>query len=124
MDNIVRRRNYCSVLRHGIIIDPDSLNSLAVYGFAITKVLTNYCVYATICYVMIYNRVQLLRVEAKMTRQQLADQVGVNYQTIGFIERGDYSPSLELAFALADVFKVRLDDIFSNHEFKLLIVKE
>jgi DNA-binding XRE family transcriptional regulator len=56
-----------------------------------------------------------------LSRQELAGKVGVNYQTIGFIERGDYSPSLELAFAVAAVFQVRVDDIFSDTEFKPLL---
>ena len=69
---------------------------------------------------MIYNRVAVLRAEAGMSRQELADKVGVNYQTIGFIERGDYSPSLELAFKIADVFNVSMTAIFSDQPFKPL----
>lgn len=69
---------------------------------------------------MIYNRIALLRTEHGMSRQELADKVGVNYQTIGFIERGDYSPSLELAFAIADVFDVELTTLFSDKPFKPL----
>ena len=42
----------------------------------------------------------VLRAERWMSRQELADVVGVNYQTIGFLEQGDYGPSLKLAFAL------------------------
>lgn len=56
-----------------------------------------------------------------LSRQELADKVGVNYQTIGFIERGDYSPSLELAFAIAGVFQVRIDEVFSETAFKPLL---
>lgn len=70
---------------------------------------------------MIYNRVSVFRAEKNMSRQQLADQAGVNYQTIGFIERGDYTPSLELAFTLAHVFNVSVTDIFSDTPFKPLI---
>ena len=43
---------------------------------------------------LIYNRVEELRSEAELSRQELADQVGVHYQTIGYIERGEYAPSL------------------------------
>jgi putative transcriptional regulator len=73
---------------------------------------------------MIYNRVAVLRVEKGISRQELAEKVGVNYQTIGFIERGDYSPSLELAFKFAEVFSAELTDIFSDEEFKPLLSKK
>lgn len=69
---------------------------------------------------MIYNRINLLRTEKGLSRQQLADKIDVNYQTIGFIERGDYSPSLELAFKIADVFGVELTTIFSDMPFEPL----
>ena len=59
-----------------------------------------------------------------MSRQMLANLVGVNYQTIGFIERGDYSPSLELAFKIAEVFGVDVSSVFSDKPFKPLIVKK
>jgi DNA-binding XRE family transcriptional regulator len=69
---------------------------------------------------MIYNRIALLRTEQGISRQELAEKVGVNYQTIGFIERGDYSPSLELAFKLAEVFGVEITTIFSDKPFQSL----
>lgn len=71
--------------------------------------------------VMIYNRLATLRTMHGLSRQELADKVGVNYQTIGFIERGDYSPSLELAFAIAGVFQVRVDEVFSETALKPLL---
>ena len=46
-----------------------------------------------------------------------ADAVGVNYQTIGFLERGDYGPSLKLAFAIAEFFKLPIEAIFSTDPF-------
>jgi putative transcriptional regulator len=70
---------------------------------------------------MIYNRLATLRIMHGLSRQELADKVGVNYQTIGFIERGDYSPSLELAFAIAGVFQVRVDEVFSETALKPLL---
>ncbi|QQS19245.1 helix-turn-helix transcriptional regulator [Candidatus Saccharibacteria bacterium] len=73
------------------------------------------------CCVMIYNRLATLRTMHGLSRQELADKVGVNYQTIGFIERGDYSPSLELGFAIASVFHVRIDDIFSTNVFQPML---
>lgn len=73
--------------------------------------------------VMIYNRLTVLRAEAGLSRQDLANKVGINYQTIGFIERGDYSPSLELAFKIAEVFNVEITSIFSDKPFKPLFPK-
>ncbi len=73
---------------------------------------------------MIYNRIALLRTEQGLSRQDLAERVDVNYQTIGFIERGDYSPSLELAFKIAEVFGVEFTDIFSDKPFKPLIERK
>jgi putative transcriptional regulator len=61
---------------------------------------------------MIYNRIALLRTEKGLSRQELAKKLDVNYQTIGFIERGDYLPSLELAFKMAEVFDIELTTIF------------
>lgn len=49
----------------------------------------------------------------EMTQQQLADKVGVTRQTIVAIESGKYSPTLELAFRIARVFSVPLEDVFS-----------
>jgi len=69
---------------------------------------------------MTYNRIALLRTETGISRQELADKVGVNYQTIGFIERGDYSPSLELAFKIAEAFDVEITTVFSDKPFKPL----
>lgn len=56
----------------------------------------------------------MLRAERGLSRQQLADAVNVNYQTIGYLERGDYNPSLELAFRLSEVFGVPIEAIFSR----------
>jgi DNA-binding XRE family transcriptional regulator len=69
----------------------------------------------------IFIRLATLRIMHGLSRQELADKVGVNYQTIGFIERGDYSPSLELAFAIAGVFQVRVDEVFSETALKPLL---
>ena len=63
---------------------------------------------------VLYNRIAVLRAERGLSRQQLADAVNVNYQTIGYLERGDYNPSLELAFRLSEVFGVPIEAIFSR----------
>lgn len=61
----------------------------------------------------IYNRISVLRAERCLSRQDLADALDVNYQTIGYLERGDYSPSLELALRLSEYFRLPVEAIFS-----------
>ena len=68
----------------------------------------------------LYNRIGVLRAERGISRQDLADAVGVNYQTIGFLERGDYGPSLKLAFQIAEYFGLPVEAIFSVHPFRPL----
>ncbi len=68
----------------------------------------------------LYNRIAVLRAERGLSRQELADAVGVNYQTIGFLERGNYGPSLKLAFAIAAYFGLPIDAIFSTEPLKPL----
>ena len=59
------------------------------------------------------NSIRSLRfANGEMTQAELADRVGVTRQTIIAIEQGRYSPSLEMAFRIAQVFKVPLDDAF------------
>jgi putative transcriptional regulator len=62
---------------------------------------------------LISNNVRKLRFNHdEMTQQQLADKVGVTRQTIVAIEKGNYSPSLELAFRIALVFNSPLEEVF------------
>jgi putative transcriptional regulator len=68
----------------------------------------------------LFNRIAVLRAERGISRQDLADAVGVNYQTIGFLERGDYGPSLKLAFQIAEFFALPLEAVFSTEPFKPL----
>jgi putative transcriptional regulator len=68
----------------------------------------------------LYNRIAVLRAERGISRQALADAVGVNYQTIGFLERGDYGPSLKLAFAIAAYFGLPIEAIFSTEPLRPL----
>jgi len=58
------------------------------------------------------NRVEDFRTQAGLSRQELADQVGVHYQTIGYIERGEYAPSLVLALKIASVLGASVEEIF------------
>jgi len=68
----------------------------------------------------IYNRIAMLRVERGVSRRQLADALGVHYQTIGYLERGEYSPSLYLALRIADHFGVAVEVVFSTSPFPRL----
>lgn len=63
--------------------------------------------------IVIRNHIRKLRFEHdEMTQQELADKAGVTRQTIVAIEKGNYTPSLELAFRLALVFNVPLEEVF------------
>jgi putative transcriptional regulator len=68
----------------------------------------------------LFNRIEVLRVERRLSRQELADAIGVNYQTIGYLERGEYNPSLEIVVRLMEFFKLPLNAIFSREAFKPL----
>ncbi len=67
-----------------------------------------------------FNRIALLRAERSVSRKELAEAVGVNFQTIGYLERGDYSPSLELALKISGFFGVPVDLLFSLTPFEPL----
>ena len=59
------------------------------------------------------NRIRALRFAAgEMTQADLADRLGVTRQTVIAVEQGRYSPSLEMAFRIAQVFGVALEDVF------------
>lgn len=62
------------------------------------------------------NRIRELRAAGDLTQQALADRVGVTRQTVNAIELGKYSPTLEMAFRIAAVFGVPLDQVFQFEE--------
>ena len=63
------------------------------------------------------NEIRMLRfTHGEMTQAELADRIGVTRQTVIAIEQGKYSPTLELAFQIARVFDVPLDDVFHYPE--------
>jgi putative transcriptional regulator len=65
------------------------------------------------------NAIRSLRfANGEMTQADLADRIGVTRQTIIAIEQGRYSPSLEMAFRIARVFNVPLDDVFQYPDTK------
>ncbi len=61
-----------------------------------------------------YNRIDVLRKDLGLSRKELAERIGVNYQTIGYLEREEYNPSLDLAFRISEVFKLPVEMIFST----------
>ncbi len=65
----------------------------------------------------VFSRLEEQRAVRGLSRQQLADLVGVHYQTVGYLERGEYSPSLALALKIADVLGLRVEDLFSLTPF-------
>jgi DNA-binding XRE family transcriptional regulator len=55
-----------------------------------------------------------------LSRQDLAEVIGVNYQTIGYLERGEYNPRLELAFRIAEHFELPIEAVLSRTPFGLM----
>jgi DNA-binding XRE family transcriptional regulator len=70
---------------------------------------------------MLHNRISVLRAERGISRRELAEAVGVNQQTIGYLERGDYGPSMELGLKIAAFFEAPVDLIFSLEPFQGLV---
>ena len=68
----------------------------------------------------IYNRISVLREERGVSRKELAEKIGVNFQTVGYLERGEYNPSLDLAFRISEFFNVPIELVFSTEPLKLL----
>jgi DNA-binding XRE family transcriptional regulator len=68
----------------------------------------------------LFNRIAVLRVERGLSRTVLADALEINYQTVGYIERGDFNPSLELAFRISEYFGLPIEAVFSRKPFRPL----
>ncbi len=66
---------------------------------------------------LVHNRLPLLRADRGMSRSDLADALGIHYQTVGYIERGEYAPSLHLALRIALLFELPIEAIFSIEPF-------
>ncbi|GGM09154.1 transcriptional regulator [Promicromonospora citrea] len=69
---------------------------------------------------VVHNRIAMLRAERGVSRRELAEALGVHYQTVGYLERGEYSPSLHLALRIAEYFGVAVEVVFSTRPFKRL----
>ena len=69
--------------------------------------------------ILLTNNIRKLRFYAsEMTQQELADRLNVSRQTINAIEAGKYSPTLELAFRIAEIFNVSLEEVFQYNSKK------
>nr|WP_201784535.1 helix-turn-helix transcriptional regulator [Nonomuraea pusilla] len=66
----------------------------------------------------LHNRIAVLRAERGVSRAELAAAVGVNPQTVGFLERGDYGPSLDLALRISEFFGLPVEAVFSRRPFE------
>lgn len=62
------------------------------------------------------NRLRLLRAERDWSQSDLATHLGISRQSVNAIETGKYDPSLPLAFRIADLFDLRIEDIFSAED--------
>ena len=62
------------------------------------------------------NRLRVLRAERNWSQQKLADELNVSRQTVNAIENGKYDPSLPLAFKMAAVFEMAIEEIFEPEE--------
>ncbi len=60
------------------------------------------------------NRLKVLRAERDWNQQDLADALGVSRQSVNAIETGKYDPSLPLAFKIADLFALTIEEIFQR----------
>ena len=68
----------------------------------------------------VHNRLPLLRANRSVSRGDLAEGLGIHYQTVGYIERGEYSPSLHLALRIAGFFDLPVEAVFSLEPFEQL----
>lgn len=66
----------------------------------------------------IHNRIAMLRAERGISRRELAETLGVHYQTVGYLERGEYDPSLSVALRIARYFEVPVEVVFSLEPFE------
>lgn len=69
---------------------------------------------------LVFNRLPLLRADRGISRAELAEALGIHYQTVGYLERGEYAPSLHLALRISDYFGLPIEAVFSLEPFERL----
>ncbi|WP_284327514.1 helix-turn-helix transcriptional regulator [Demequina litorisediminis] len=65
----------------------------------------------------VFSRLRQARIERGISRRDLASALGIHYQTVGYLERGEYSPSLALALRAAEMFDLPVEALFSLRPF-------
>lgn len=65
----------------------------------------------------VHSRLRQARIERGISRRDLAEALGIHYQTVGYLERGEYSPSLALALRAAELFSLPVEELFSLTPF-------
>ena len=70
----------------------------------------------------LYNKLKVFRAEYGMNQSELAKLVGVSRQTISFIERGEYSPSVILALKIAKIFNTNVESIFKYEQDETVLI--
>ncbi len=68
----------------------------------------------------LHNRIDVLRRELGVSRKELAEAIGVNFQTVGYLEREEYSPSLDLALRICEFFDLPVEMVFSTEPMQPL----
>lgn len=68
----------------------------------------------------LHNRLAVLRAERGLSRQDLATALDINYQTVGYLERGEFNPSLDLTLRISEFFNLPIEAIFSRKPFEPL----
>jgi putative transcriptional regulator len=66
---------------------------------------------------VVFNRLPLLRADRGISRSGLAEALGIHYQTMGYLERGEYAPSLHLALRIGRYFGLPVEAVFSLEPF-------
>ena len=113
----------------GLSKSPSGSRKKPIMCFTRTLKPSVYCVALMLCSIYttsmsrnseepVFNQIEQIRTSLGLSRQELADLVGVHYQTIGYLERGEYSPSLVLALRIAKALNKEVSDLFSLTEQK------
>lgn len=58
------------------------------------------------------NKIKFFRLQKNLTQNELAEKVGVRRETIVFLEKGAYNPSLKLAYSIANFFDLKIEELF------------
>lgn len=68
----------------------------------------------------VHSRIRQVRGERGISRRQFADDLGIHYQTVGYLERGEFAPSLQLALRIAAYFDLPVEQLFSLTPFPVV----